>query len=512
LANAQTLTVEPAPQLLRGRFLSAVSTAHLPLFAALAVVAGIYVPSFNDYLHGDDFLAFVDVSTMAPLPHLWDVFTFNDTNVYWRPLGHVYYLLVYHAFGLNAVAFHVTGLAIFLATLVMLYAFCLRLGLNRGVAIGAVLIFGLVPNHAVSVAWTTNAPRLLAALFALAAVMLVQEALRRKQARFEVFAFVAMVLAVLSDEVAASLTPLPVLYAWLAREPGAVRWRPHPARLIAYGALGGSIALLQLYVGREADQAPSIVALSRVEIGWHIPRQYWALAAKLALPLKDGTMLADISPAEWAAGAVLILGCLALFVFGSGRARFLVAWAFLALAPFSLWSFPIAPARYVYMAALPLAVLAAWAAVTFWSATVEAGRRRPTRWLSWPAAALGAVLACATIAGLALGSAETIKRNDAFAASAEPYRRLAEDLPAALPKLPRNSRLVIYYGVWDGALIWQNAVVRTVYRDPTLNVLSVDSSQTETSGPPRRFNDVIVYYTDKGFIVPGPTRELSADR
>ena len=70
----------------------------------------------------------------------------------------------------------------------------------------------------------------------------------------------------------------------------------------------------------------------------------------------------------------------------------------------------------------------------------------------------------AIIAALALSAIEMMDRNEVFGRSAEPYRALAEDLPRVVPEVPAMSRFVIYYGVWDGSVVWQDAVVQTITR------------------------------------------------
>ena len=106
-----------APQILRGRAISFLKSEALALTVALALVFLVYVPTLNDYFHGDDFLAFVDLTTLKPWQQVSNVFTFNDSNVYWRPLGHLFYLGIYQAAGLDPYYFHLAAVGVFLATL-----------------------------------------------------------------------------------------------------------------------------------------------------------------------------------------------------------------------------------------------------------------------------------------------------------------------------------------------------------------------------------------------------------
>jgi hypothetical protein len=232
-----------------------------------------------------------------------------------------------------------------------------------------------------------------------------------------------------------------------------------------------------------------------------VASHFWALASKLALPLADGVGFRSITTAQWTAGAVLGGVGLILLAIGSARARFLVIWTALALLPFCLWTVPIAPARYVYMAAVPFAVLSAWAVVSSGEIVLAS---RPwqvlSRWHITPAFGIAA----AVLAALAIGLAgqTTVDRDEAYAKSTEPYRDLAEELPLLLPELPSGSRIVLYYGVWDGFPSWRDAVVQTVYRDTTLKTVSVGWQATEDGVAAARVGDIIVYYGPNGFLAP----------
>jgi hypothetical protein len=473
----------------------------------LLAAAAVNLQALKDYFHGDDYIAFIDLTTKPPLKHMADVITFRDADIYWRPLGELYYLILYKAFGLSVAAFHLGNIVIFLATIVVLYHLCLRAGFSRPIAVGACAIFGLYPNHAVSVSWITNGPRLIAVLFVLLGLLSIQKAIAAGRFRYELLAFLAFVLAAFADEVALSLAPLAVLYG-LTVEFGKPHWlRRTVGRLAAYGALVGVLLPVQFIFGTGSD--PGFNAIS---FGLHMPTHLWALTSKLVLPLRDGVGFSMIPDASWAAGAIAGSLSLAVLLFGSARLRFLVIWVLLALAPFTIWKTPIAPARYVYMAAVPFAILASWAIV---GSAERLMATRPWQRLVQPRLVLrlgaGAV-AAVTIALLAgVFSSMTINRNAAFARDSETYRILADGLPQALPTVPKNSRVVIYYGIWTGLQIWPDAVVRTVYHDPTLSVLNVPRAQVEAGFTRRSPRDLIVYYTGNGFIAAAPLRQAKSN-
>jgi hypothetical protein len=481
--------LKSTPRVARGRLVS-VSRSHWALLAILAGTLAVDLPSFGDYFHGDDFLAFVDLVSKPPLRFLGEVLAFEDSNFYWRPLGQVYYLLIYNAFGLDALAFSIANLLVFAVTIALLYAFCLKAGFGKPVAVGAAAFFAFFPNHAVSVAWITNAPRLLAAMFFLASLLAIDRGIVSGRRRFEVLAVLLFTLSVLSDEVALALAPVLFLYA-LWREGRQRGWlRRAAVRAVFIGAAAGFFLPLNYLLA--ADSHSEVV-----RFGGHVPRQAWALVSKLVLPIQDGTGHEDILDAQWVAGAAAIALAAVFLIAGSARLRILVVWMACALAPFSLWLVPIAPPRYVYLAAMPLAITVSWAAVTILTPLLALRPRLP---------ALGAVPAGLALAALLVAAAAlpaggvTAQRNAAYGRQAEPYRELAQGLPAALRDVPKGGRIIIYYGVWKGFVFWPEAVLRTVYKDPALKVLNLDYDAASSATLPIRKDDRVVYYTPRGFI------------
>jgi hypothetical protein len=168
------------------------------LVLILAAVAAVHVPSIDAYFHGDDFVAMTDLVSKPPLTHLANVYTFADSNFYWRPLGQTYDVVIYQLFGLSPLAFHVGSLVFFEGTLVLLYWLCRRMGLPQPVALGACLIFGLFPNHVVSVAWITNTSRLMAVFFFLASLLMIEKAAGSRRFVYEAGAWLLFLAACLS--------------------------------------------------------------------------------------------------------------------------------------------------------------------------------------------------------------------------------------------------------------------------------------------------------------------------
>lgn len=477
--------------------LSAIGAAilsALPISAALLAALVVNLPTLDDYFHGDDFVAFTELGTKQPLQYLYDTFTFKDVNFYWRPLGQASYLALYHAFGLDPAAFHALSIAMFLFTLWLIYRFSVNIGLSRVTAAAAAAIFALLPSHVVSVAWVTNSPRIMAVMFFMASLVVLQKALAKRSWQLDIAAWLLFLAAALSDETSLALAPVPVLYAAI-HSGRLVIDRAVIARCIFYAALVASLAPLQFMF--TLDDEPR---LADYAFGPHILEQTWALTSQLVLPLAEGSPLAlsfrAIGPEQWAAGAVAIAAGVLLLVSGSWLLRLLAVWTAIALAPFTLWDIEWLSPRYVYMAALPYSILLAWGAAAMLQVL--------QRWRPAELAAAACVLVIALTAGAA-GADTTIKRNQEWARSTEPFRILAEGMPAAVPELPPNARVLIYYGIWQDFPLWPRVVLRTVYRDESIDVISIDRRNVDTSFPRREARDVVVYYSGGRFLLVPPS-------
>jgi hypothetical protein len=464
---------------------------HWGLGAVLAFVAVLYAQTLDDPFHGDDFVAFRDFGTKSGWDYIRDVFLFKDTNFYWRPLGCAFHYLLYDLWGLDAFAFRLAGLLVFLLTLVALYVFCLRERLGLVVSLGAVAIFGLLPNHVVSVAWVTNTSRLMAVLFIVVSLLLLQ--MRDRKPWHEALAWVAFIAAILSDETSMALAPVPFLYATLVGT-DRLHWRSAALRLVAYAA--PLYLLLPLQFENTLNDEPR---LATYEFGPHVVTQVWAMVSQLVLPISTTTpidlYLYRIVPLQWAAGlAGIVAGCI-LFLAGSARMRFLLVWLALSLSPFALWGINYTSPRYVYMAALPYAIILAWVVVTL---VAQAQLRQ----VPLQRAAIG-IASLALAAGMFFAARTVIDRNDAWGAQALSYGLLVEDLQEALPTVPANSRIVIYYSPWPD--FWSTSVVQSIYGDPSIRVVNVRRNRVESGLPIRRPNDVVLFYTGERFISLTPT-------
>jgi hypothetical protein len=455
----------------------------LEIAVIFAAVIFAYASSLDGYFHGDDFIALVDAATKPMGKHLYEAVTFQDNNFYWRPLGQVYYRSIYEIAGLDATAFRIANLGLFLVTLAALHRLCLKLELSRPEAFAATLVFGLFPNHVVSVAWITDGARLLAMAFFVFGLLTLAHAISRRSLWLEGLAWLLVLAACFSDEVTIAMAPVPIAYAVLVHREYLTPLKL-AFRTLAYGAI--VVALLPLQFMFTPDDEPRLTVYS---VGWHIPEQAWALASQLALPLAPSNPMdvpeVLIPDAQWIAGAVFIAVLGVCLLFGSGLVRFLVCWTIAALAPFTLWDLDVVAPRYVYLAGAPAAVLA----VHLVFAAIERVGFTHVRLALTGAAAAGLV------AVAVFGIDKTRERDDAWVRATRDYQVLAAELTELYPNVSPGTHFVIMDGPAFPYWRWPVAAVRTVYRDRSLSATSVPPGWPVQV----KAGDVVLYY-DNGQI------------
>ncbi len=449
--------------------------AALSLALVLGVVAAVYAPTLHQSFHGDDYVAFTEFRSKDFGTYVGDVLHFKDASFYWRPLGKIFHYALYDSFGFDPYAFRLAALLIFLATLAAIYAFCRGERLGHWTALAAAAAMGLMPNHVVSVTWVTNTSRLQAALFIMLGLVLLQRARNSRHAfAWEALALLVFVGAPLSDETAIALAPLPFLYASFVRDER-VDWRGALVRAAVYGALAAAVIPPQF-----ANTLNDEPRLTLYGLGPHVVTQAWVLASQLVLPLASAkpidVMLASVPPEQWGAGLAAIVAAIVLLIAGSRLVRFLVIWAALALAPFTLWNLPYTTPRYVYLAAIPFAILLAWIAVKLVSLVVELTSRPAVAPRALRLAAAGAGLV-AVVLLFQLSSGTTRARNAVWGNETAKYGVLARQLEKEVPELPSGSRVVVFYADWPQ--FWASSTARSVYGDRSIVVVGIPHERIE---------------------------------
>ena len=153
----------------RGYRLIFASSLMLPLAAATVV----YYPSLSQWFFTDDFLWLEAASN----PDLGDFIEGSLSfprrpTPYWRPLIDFYFFSMYRVFQLDAGAYHTANLLLHgtVGALVVLLVHRVTRSLLTGLV--AAVIFVIAPTYWTSVVWVSNATTLIAAAFALSAIVL----------------------------------------------------------------------------------------------------------------------------------------------------------------------------------------------------------------------------------------------------------------------------------------------------------------------------------------------------
>jgi hypothetical protein len=149
----------------------------------------------------------------------------------------------------------------------------------------------LFPNHVVSVAWTTNGPRLVAVMFALASLVVLQKAVPRRSLRLEALAFFLFALGGLADETALSLTPLGLAYALMVDHDSPGWLRRSSLRTVPY-----AILVLTLVVAVPGDGGRC--QLNKFQFNDMMLQHFWALMSSSCGPQRR-CCLREIAATQW---------------------------------------------------------------------------------------------------------------------------------------------------------------------------------------------------------------------
>jgi tetratricopeptide (TPR) repeat protein len=214
----------------------------LLLLLALTVVLVAYSNAMGGDFVWDDLPLIADqhrVHELRPLHEyfstvFWEKSASYDSNpVYYRPVVTISYALDWARGGGRPDAFHLTNVLLHLAACALLFGVARRFGAAPiPAAIGAAL-FGSLPRLTESVAWVSGRTDVLAAVFALAA-LLIHTAENARSVR-RVAAAALLFLALASKEVAIAALAALITLELLRARAVACRWREVALRLAPAG-------------------------------------------------------------------------------------------------------------------------------------------------------------------------------------------------------------------------------------------------------------------------------------
>jgi tetratricopeptide (TPR) repeat protein len=360
----------------------------LLLLLALTVVLAAYSNAVGGDFVWDDLPLIADQPKVHELRPLREYFTtvfweksasYDSNPVYYRPVITLTYALDWVRGGGRPDAFHLTNVLLHLAACALLFGVARRFGAAPAPAAIATALFGVLPRLTESVAWVSGRTDVLAAVFALAALL--THTAENAGAGRRIAAAGLLFLALASKEVAlASLAALVTLELLRARgkaggwREAALRLAPAGVATAAYLALRTQAQWGQPRLRVEMDLLPRLAA----------PLQ--ALGAYLLMlldPLRPRLQIGmlRVIDARYVAAGVVALGLVGWTLRAGLRARWRAqSWALAAFVGTSLGLvlhvIPIrlnvvAADRFLYFPAAGLAVAAALA----WERLGPAARR-----------------------------------------------------------------------------------------------------------------------------------------
>jgi hypothetical protein len=357
-----------------------------PPWIDLSVLAAVTAAAFWPNL--DSPFVYDDYTHLAQTSHVtWRILidAFQPVpgghGLFFRPVGFISYWLDLQWAGGHAIRWHLWNLAAHAANACLVYLLVKRLEMRRPAACVAALLFALHGSRAETVAWADARFDLLAAFFALCAMLATLEYCRTGRRLLFVPLAVCAALAVYAKESAFCLPLLPVaLLPCLPRAQGRGRMRALAASLMlgcvcailfayrwwALGGIGGytdRTGLSAVWRSRPLHSSEALFfrqwAFLFFPVNWSVPLEWWLRAA--AAGFLAVLAVYAVHGREWRGKPGTLL---------AGLAFLLVA--VIPVQHLLMFQPDFAGARVLY---LPLAGLA-----IFWAAMLEESARNKLTW------------------------------------------------------------------------------------------------------------------------------------
>lgn len=197
--------------------------------AAALVAMGFlaYLPALGAGFVWDDSGYVVQNLTLRSLDGLYRIWFVPSSNTQYYPLVFSVFWLEYHLWGLTPLGYHVANLALYSATLLVLWSLLRRLRIPGAWMITAV--FALHPLHVESVVWVCELKDVLSGLFFFLALVYWVKFLRHGSRSFYGVTFALFLLAVLAKTATVVLPCVLLLLIWWEKD----RVHPRDALLLA---------------------------------------------------------------------------------------------------------------------------------------------------------------------------------------------------------------------------------------------------------------------------------------
>ncbi|MEN6370748.1 MAG: tetratricopeptide repeat protein [Armatimonadota bacterium] len=259
---------------------------------------------------------------------------------YYRPIVTVSYIINYAMSGQSPTAYRITNLLFHIIAVLLVFVLGRRLMKNTRAALLAGLIFAVHPAHTESVAWIAGRTDILAAIFALSALIAYDKYLAGGNRRWYIAAAVLFLTGLLSKEVVI-VVPLMmfVLDSFFRKRSGrsaVVRVIPFLAIAAAYFVVRRLVLGHVIIMGMNTDLPLWYrICIAPTAMMWYLKILF---VPQIAQPLHDFIQYTFASFALVAAGWAVIAGLLIYALSGkrrSGIVSFCIIWMILALLPVS---------------------------------------------------------------------------------------------------------------------------------------------------------------------------------
>lgn len=192
---------------------------HIAVFSLLILTA--FANVFSMEFVWDDTVQIRDNTSITNISHIKDVFledtgtaTSNgeDYTPYYRPLFTISLMIDAFLWGKNPFGYHLTNVLLHLEVTLLLYFSLLLIFNNRMIAMVAAAIFSLHPVHSEAVSYISARTHLLCAFFSLASFYFYVYYKKAKNFRYLLATIFFIIFALLSNEMAVSLSAIFLLY------------------------------------------------------------------------------------------------------------------------------------------------------------------------------------------------------------------------------------------------------------------------------------------------------------
>jgi hypothetical protein len=217
--------------------------APIVVAAVAAIPAAFYVSGLGFYLDDHFFLGIMSTSHNRSVPGLFDALLREDSKAWLRPAMYAGLGILFRLFGTNPLPYHLFVAALVPVCAVLLYLVLERLRTPRFLTLGVPIVFAAAPHYSTDRFWLASYPAPASVALALAgiyALLRACEAHGRRLTFWLVGGGAAIVLSVLTYEVAVPLLILVVAGLWYRGRSG--------SRSTRITALSSSVSLVGVLV------------------------------------------------------------------------------------------------------------------------------------------------------------------------------------------------------------------------------------------------------------------------